>query len=171
MTAKICSYGNFNTKSRENCLSYGLSEGKIEFRTSIRSKTCVNFERVLKKNDFLLASVFGRLVSDIREVMAKMSLLTGNTHGPNDTVGAYHVPGHGISETVINQMAFRPGNAIMNEIREVYERDKRKKSVVIRGVMKKSEHEVKNIFNGACSYLAVGNIQISECVSPHFMLG
>ena len=28
--------------------------------------------------------------------------------------------------------------------------------------MNKSEHEVKDIFNGACSYLAVGNIQMSD---------
>ena len=71
-------------------------------------------------------------------------------------------PGHSISETAFNQMPLKPGNAIMNEIRELYERDKRKNSVVIRGVMDKSEHEVKEIFNGACSYLAVGSIQISD---------
>ena len=59
-------------------------------------------------------------------------------------------------------MSFSPGNAIMNEIIEVYERDKRKHSVVIRGVMNKSEHELKNYFNGACSYLVVGNIQIPD---------
>ena len=50
----------------------------------------------------------------------------------------------------------------MDEIREVYEREKRKNSVVIRGVMNKSEHEVMDVFNVACSYLSVGNIQISE---------
>ena len=96
--------------------------------------------------------------------MAEMSLLTGNSHRQNDSVGASHVPGHSISETAINQMPFRPGNAIMNEIREVYERDKRKNSVVIKGVMNKFEHEVKNILNGACSYQAVGNIQRTDPV-------
>ena len=106
--------------------------------------------------------IIGSLVSDMRKVMAEISLRTGNAHSHNNSVDASNVAGHSISETASNQMPFRPGNAIMNEIREVYERDKRKNSVVIRGVMNKSEHEVKNIFNGACSYLAVGNIQISD---------
>ena len=44
----------------------------------------------------------------------------------------------------------------------MYEREKRKNSVVISRVLKKSEHEVKDIFYGACSYLAVGNIHISD---------
>ena len=59
-------------------------------------------------------------------------------------------------------MPFGPCNAIMNEIREVCERYKRKISVVIIRVMKESEHEVKITFNGACPYLDVGNIQISD---------
>ena len=88
--------------------------------------------------------------------------MTGNAHRPNDSLGASRVPGHSISETEINQTPFRPGNTIMNEIREVQERDKRKNFVVIGGVMNKSEHEGKGIFNGAYSYLAVGNIQISD---------
>ena len=66
-----------------------------------------------------------------------MSLLTVNTQRHDDSVGASHVPGHSVSETATNQTPFSPGNAIMEEIREVYERDKRKKSVVIGGVMKK----------------------------------
>ena len=97
-----------------------------------------------------------------------MSLFTGNTHRPNDSVGVSLVPGDSTSETVINQMSFSSGSAIMNEIREVYERDKRKNSVAIRRVMNKTEQEVKEIFIGVCSYLAVGNIQISDLakVSP-----
>ena len=67
--------------------------------------------------------------------MADMSLLTGKAHRLDDFVGASHVPGHSISETAFNQMPFRPDNAIMNEIREVYERDKRKKIFVLRKVM------------------------------------
>ena len=77
--------------------------------------------------------------------------MTGNAHRLNDSVDASYVAGHSISETTINQMPFRPGNAIMNEIREVYERDKRKTSDVISGMMNKSEHEVKDTFSGICS--------------------
>ena len=106
--------------------------------------------------------IIGSLVSGMMKVMAENSLRTGNAHRHNNSVGASHVPGHSISETAINQMPFRPVNAIMNKIEEVYERDKRKKSVVIRVVMNKSEHEAKNIFNGACSYLAVRNIKKSD---------
>ena len=60
-------------------------------------------------------------------------------------------------------MPFGPGNAIMNEIREVYERDKRKISPKNRAT-NESDHEVKDIFSGGCSYLAVGNIQTSDLV-------
>ena len=67
--------------------------------------------------------------------MVDMSLLTGKAHRLNDFVGASHVPGHIISETAFSQMPFRPDNAIMNEFREVYERDKRKKFIVLRKVM------------------------------------
>ena len=106
--------------------------------------------------------IIGSLVSDMRKVMAELSFLTGKTHRPNDSVGDFHLPGHSISATAINQVPFRTGNALMNGIRGVNERDKRKNRVVIGGVTKKSEHEVKDIFNGACSYLAVGNIQILD---------
>ena len=51
--------------------------------------------------------------------MAEMSLLTGNTHRPNDSVRDSHVPGHSISETAINQPPFRAGRATMKEIREM----------------------------------------------------
>ena len=61
-------------------------------------------------------SINGSQVFDTRKVMAEMSLLTGNTHRHNESVGASHVPGHSISETATNQMSFSSGNAIMNEI-------------------------------------------------------
>ena len=63
--------------------------------------------------------IFGSLVSDMRKVMADMSLLTGNTHRHDDSVGASHVAGHSIIDTATIQMPFSPGNAIMNKIREV----------------------------------------------------
>ena len=113
----------------------------------------------------------GSLVSDMRKAPAEISLLTGNAHRPNNSVSASLVAGHSTSETAINQMPFRPSNAIMNEIREVYEQDKRKKSVEIRGEMNKSDDEVKNIFNVAYSYLAVGNIQITYLVKLSPLVG
>ena len=61
-------------------------------------------------------------------------------------------------------MSFKPDNPIRNDIREVYERHKRKNSVVIRGVMNKSEHEVKNMLNGTFSYLSVGSIKRTDLV-------
>ena len=42
MTGKICNFGNFNTKSRENCLIERNSDGNIVFRTSFRCRTCVS---------------------------------------------------------------------------------------------------------------------------------
>ena len=58
MTVKFYIFGDFNIKSRENCLIYGKSEGYIVFRISIRSRICEKFERILKKKYFFcLASV------------------------------------------------------------------------------------------------------------------
>ena len=61
----------------------------------------------------------------------------------------------------------------MNEIREVYERNKRKNSIVIRRVTNKSEREVKDVLNGAFSYLAFRNIQNSDIaeLSPSVWTG
>ena len=50
----------------------------------------------------------------------------------------------------------------MNGIREVFKRDKRNNSVVITGMRNKSEHKVKDVFNGACPYLSLGVIKISD---------
>ena len=49
--------GKFQYIITENCSILGKSEGHVVFRTSFRSRTCINFERVLKKSSFLLASV------------------------------------------------------------------------------------------------------------------
>ena len=79
------------------------------------------------QQQFEVMGIIGSLVSDMMKAIADLSLLTGNTHRPNDSVGASHAPDHSISETAINQIPFSPGsgNAIMSESREVYERDKR----------------------------------------------
>ena len=152
--------------AEERCL--GVNQTVIEAllidNSAIRYNCCVCRSSSNNINGSMgqVVDIIGSLVSDIRKVMAEMSLLKGDTHRLNDSVDASNVPGDSISETAISQMPFSSGNAILNEIREVYERDKRKNSVVLRGVMHKYEHEVKEMFNDACSYLAVGNIQISD---------
>ena len=52
------------------------------------------------------------------------------------------------------------GNNVMTEVREVYEHEKRKSFIIIRGVGNASEDEVANIFLQICDYLNARQIEL-----------
>ena len=54
------------------------------------------------------------------------------------------------------------GNTVMSEVREVYEREKRKSCIIIRGVGDASAKEVLTIFQQICEFLDVGDIHLQE---------
>ena len=60
-TEKIFIFGNFNIQPRGNCSIWGKTEGNMVYRTQFRSKISKNFECVLKKKHFMLASVIEAL--------------------------------------------------------------------------------------------------------------
>ena len=55
------------------------------------------------------------------------------------------------------------GNSVVvTEMMEVYEREKWKSFIIIRGARDASEEEVGNIFLQICNYLNVGQIELLE---------
>ena len=107
--------------AEERCLDFSQTDTEVLLIdiSTIRYIWCVCRSSSNSINGSMgqVMGIIVSLVSDIRKVMAEMSLLMRNTHRPNDSVVGSHVLGHNISETTINQMSFRHGNAIRKEIR------------------------------------------------------
>ena len=107
-----------------------------------------------------LMSIISSLAADVRRVTEVVADLqrqsSGRTGGGGVPVGA---SAGGATGTLVQ------GNAsVMSEVRELYEREKRKSSVVLRGVNSDTVAGASDLFRDLCQYLQVGVINLEEVV-------
>ena len=98
-------------------------------------------------------SIIGGLVSEVRKLTEKFSEGHGVRESSNDDLS--------ISDQGRHPAPVRSSD-IMAEVRELYEQDKRKRSVILRGVGNASCEEVKDIFSRVCTFLGVGNVELED---------
>ena len=108
-----------------------------------------------------MLNIIGGLVSDMRKLTESVSKLQGSQEV---------VPSNGVRvQNVTNKDDTGAGIAIdkslvMSEVREMYEREKRKDSVIIRGVGDVSVQQASSIFRDMCQYLGLGNVPLVDTV-------
>ena len=107
-----------------------------------------NFDQVL--------NIIGGLVSDMRKLTESVSKLQGGINSDNVRV----VDSSGSSE----QNAGVDRNVVMLEVREMYEREKRKSSIILRGIGNVTVQQASGIFRDMCQYLGLGNTSLIDIV-------
>ena len=103
-----------------------------------------------------LLSIVGGLVGEVKELTGRIGSMSGNATGPRDqneviTGGNGATNGH-------------TGSSVMEEVRELYEREKRKTSIILRGVGEVTVEEAEGIFADICNYLEVGRVALTDVV-------
>ena len=94
--------------------------------------------------------IIGGLVSEVKKLAETVASIQG--------VRGDRLPGPA-SE---NRPLPRSDNSVLNEVREICEREKRKSSIIIRGVVDSSAEEVIQVFQEICTHLDVGSIEVME---------
>ena len=100
-----------------------------------------------------MMGIIGSLVAEVRKLADSVACIRSTRGGGGD------LPSPEVSE---NRPVPLAGNTVMSEVREVYEREKRKSFIIIRGVGDASAEEVVTIFQQICEFLDVGDIVLQE---------
>ena len=95
-----------------------------------------------------LISIVGGLAGQVRGLLAS----TGSVVDARKTSGTVDRR----SEPVVAR------KEVMEEVREVYEREKRASSIILRGVGDINPQELSSLFEESCSYLGVGVVTLGE---------
>ena len=109
-----------------------------------------------------MLTMIGSLVACYKDLAVKVSGRTGSDlHGTNDLRGENRIVSAGTSA----QSDSKGGVTrleVMSEVREMYERDKRKSCVVIRGLGDVSVQQVTQAYIDICRYLGLAPATLSE---------
>ena len=103
-----------------------------------------------------LMSIIGTLAADVSKLTATVAELHSKVNRENAPQVSSAEPGQSYAPLV--------NNMVLTEVREIHEREKRKFSVILRGVNCESTQEVLSLFQKISSYLNVGSICIEDLV-------
>ena len=103
-----------------------------------------------------IMGIIGSLVSQVRDLAATVAALQGNRAVSNPSP-VTEGPAQASQSPIV-------GSSVMSEVREIYEREKRKTSVILRGLGGATQGEVVEKFSQMCIYLNVGNILLTDIV-------
>ena len=103
------------------------------------------------------------------QLMVIVQSMVAEIRGLKDTVQGVHVGNlpHAVPEVgeAVVPPSMRPMNEeILNSVREINEREKRKHSVVLRGFGNLNNSELLEKFKSVCRYLGVGQVSLSNIV-------
>ena len=105
-----------------------------------------------------LLNIVGSLVGEVKDLTRKFSSIGGGSIDANPNI----VP-QGVSLAGEGHHG-QSGQSIMGEMRELYEREKRKSSIILRGVGDVSVEEVERLFADICAYLEVDGVELVDVV-------
>ena len=102
-----------------------------------------------------MLSIIGGLVSEVRKLADTVADLQKIC--PRDGSGISS--GHTNSSDPPAQIG---ANTVMSEVREVYEREKRKYNIILRGAGDRSADQIQALLNDVCQYLSIDSITLCD---------
>ena len=109
-----------------------------------------------------ILNIIGCLVSDMKKLTESVSKLNLGQSPPCVVRESDPVVIAGNSDRVQEERLDR--STILSEVREIYEREKRKSSVILRGVGDISVQHAVEVFRKICLHLGLGNVKVVDIV-------